>query len=101
MPKVAYNYTLQNLGNPPFFIVLYIYYCIGWEGFHTIVYIYSLKPEEALIYLYNGHMVGMSQLGSIQAVAGKSMVLQTAACEDNSTMHMTIVAFSEQCVASM
>ncbi len=34
-------------------------YCVGWEGFHT-----SLKPEETFIYLYDGRMVGMSEIGS-------------------------------------
>ncbi len=27
------------------------------------------KPEEALIYLYDGPMVGMSELGSVQVMA--------------------------------
>ncbi len=49
----------QNLGNPSSFscslaVVLYAIYCVGQEGFYT-----SLKPEEALIYLYDGRMVGM------------------------------------------
>ncbi len=40
-------------------------YCVGQDGLGT-----SLKPEEVLIYLYNGHiMVGMSELGSVQATA--------------------------------
>ncbi len=32
--------------------------CVGQEGLYT-----SLKPEETLIYLYDGPMVGMSELG--------------------------------------
>ncbi len=42
------------------------------EGFHT-----SLKPEEALIYLYDGCMVRMSYLGSVQAM-GSVWCLLTA-----------------------
>ncbi len=38
-------------------------YCIVPEGFHT-----SLKPEEALIYLYDSCMVRMSYLRSVQAM---------------------------------
>ncbi len=33
--------------------VAYALHCLGQEGLHT-----SLKPEEGLIYLYNGRMVG-------------------------------------------
>ncbi len=54
-------------------------HCVGWEGLQT-----SLKPEEAFIYLYDGRMVGMSEIGSIQVMSHtgyvKSMVLPTAAC---------------------
>ncbi len=39
-------------------------YCVGWEGLQT-----SLKPEEAFIYLYDGRMVGMSEIGSIQVMS--------------------------------
>ena len=49
-----------------YFLSLYIslaLYCVVPEGFHT-----SLKPEEALIYLYDGCMVRMSYLGSVQAM---------------------------------
>ncbi len=35
--------------------VAYALYCVGREGLLT-----SLKPEEALIYLYDGRMVGLS-----------------------------------------
>ncbi len=38
-------------------------YCVVPEGFHT-----SLKPEEALIYLYDGCMVRMPYLESVQAM---------------------------------
>ncbi len=38
--------------------------CVGQEGVYT-----SLKPEETLIYLYDGPMVGMSELGSVQVMA--------------------------------
>ncbi len=38
--------------------------CVVPEGFHT-----SLKPEEALIiYLYDGCMIRMSYLGTVQAI---------------------------------
>ena len=51
-------------GESPFssFISLALY-CVVPEGFHT-----SLKPEEVLIYLYDGCMVRMSYLGSVQAM---------------------------------
>ncbi len=46
-------------------MALYALYCVGQEGLHT-----SLKPEEALIYLYDGRMAGMmSELGAVQAMA--------------------------------
>ncbi len=35
--------------------VAYAFYCVGLEGLHT-----SLKPEEVLIYLYDGRMVELS-----------------------------------------
>ncbi len=35
--------------------VAYAIYCVGLEGLHT-----SLKPGEALIYLYDGRMVELS-----------------------------------------
>ncbi len=38
-------------------------YCVVPEGFHI-----SLKPEEALVYLYDGCMVKISYLGSEQAM---------------------------------
>ncbi len=38
----------------------YVLCCVGQEGLHT-----SLNPEDALIYLYDGGIVGMSKLGSI------------------------------------
>ncbi len=75
----------HNLGNPLFlsliyFLSLYIslaLYCVVPEGFHT-----SLKPEEALIYLYDGCMVKMSYLGSVQSM-GNVWCLLTSTCEDN------------------
>ncbi len=47
-----------------------------------------MKPEETLIYLYDGPMVGMSELGSVQVMASLvlPMVLPTDACEDNPTI---------------
>ncbi len=36
-------------------VVAYAIYCVDLEGLHT-----SLKPEEALIYLYDGPMVELS-----------------------------------------
>ncbi len=35
--------------------VAYALHCLGQEGLHT-----SLKPEEGLIYLYDGRTVGLS-----------------------------------------
>ncbi len=52
-------------------------YCVVPEGFHI-----SLKPEEALIYLYDGYVVRI-YLGSVQAMGSVCMVPQTATCEDN------------------
>ena len=54
-------------------------YCVVPEGFHT-----SLKPEEALIYLYDGCMVRILTLDLYKhAGYGKCMVPQTATREDN------------------
>ncbi len=77
---------LQNLGNPLFLSLIYFLsmyislalYCVVPEGFHT-----SMKPEEALIYLYDGCMVRMSYLGSVQAMGISVCCLLTATCEDN------------------
>ncbi len=41
--------------------VAYAIYCVGLEGLHT-----SLKPEEALIYLYDGRMTVWSSCLSKQ-----------------------------------
>ncbi len=48
----------------------------------------SLKPEEALIYIYDGPMVGMSELVqySLWQVFVLPMVLPTDACKDNATI---------------
>ncbi len=53
-------------------------YCVVPEGFHT-----SLKPKEALIYLYDGTLYGQDVLPWICTGYGKCMVPQTATCEDN------------------
>ncbi len=48
--------------------VAYAIYCVGLEGLHT-----SLKPEEAVIYLYDGRMVELSSqatVGSIHCLYG-------------------------------
>ncbi len=37
-------------------------YCVGQEGLHT-----SLKPEEALTYLYGGRMVGLSSQAAVRS----------------------------------
>ncbi len=55
--------------------------CVGQEGLYT-----SLKPEEALIYLYDGRTVGMSDLGSVQVMASLCASYGVAACEDNPTI---------------
>ncbi len=39
--------------------VAYAPHCLGQEGLHT-----SLKPEEGVIYLYDGRMVRLSSVGS-------------------------------------
>ncbi len=39
--------------------VAYALHCLGQEGFHT-----SVKPEEALIYLYDGRMSSQAAVGS-------------------------------------
>ncbi len=65
----------------------YAVYCIGQEGLLT-----SLKPEEALICLYDGHMVGLSS----QAAVG-STIESTKTCHNlyrtklRHTDHTTIV----------
>ncbi len=46
--------------------VAYAIYCVGLEGLHT-----SLKPGEALIYLYDGRMVELSW----QAAVGSTIDL--------------------------
>ena len=42
--------------------VAYALHCLGQEGLHT-----SLKPEEALIYLYDGRMVDLSHKQQLEA----------------------------------
>ncbi len=42
-----------------------LYYCVGQEGLHT-----SLKPEEALIYLYDGRMVGLFSHAEVGSTIG-------------------------------
>ncbi len=59
-------YLISRIRAIPILLFFFIYdsicsaassYSIGQEGFHT------------LIYLYDGRMVGMSELGSIEAMA--------------------------------
>ncbi len=45
--------------------VAYALHCCGQEGLHT-----SLKLEEALIYLYDGHMVGLSSQAAVGSTIG-------------------------------
>ncbi len=52
----------------------------------------SLKPEEALIYLYDGRIVGMSELGSMASLCASYMYgASNCACED----HTIIVEVDE------
>ena len=59
-------HTLSHAEKPPFLFLIYGEAahcgCSLQEGLHT-----SLKTEEALIYIYDGRIVGMSELGSVQA----------------------------------
>ncbi len=65
--------------------------CVGLEGLHT-----SLKPEEALIYLYDGLIVS---LASVQAMLwlwqvsckGYAMAMASLGASNCKTTHMTIV----------
>ncbi len=45
------------------------------KGLHT-----SLKPEKALIYLYDSRMVGMSELGSVQAMVSLCASYRASNC---------------------
>ncbi len=47
--------------------VAYAFHCLGQEGLHT-----SLKPEEGLIYLYDGRMVGLSSQASVGSTIGST-----------------------------
>ena len=64
--------------------VAYALLCLGQEGLHT-----SLKPEEALIYFYNGRMVGLSS----QAAVGEAQRLDITCTEPSSDHpdHTTII----------
>ncbi len=43
--------------------VAYAIYCVGLEGLHN-----SLKPEEAVIYLYDGRMVELSSQATVGSI---------------------------------
>ncbi len=47
--------------------VAYALHCLGQEGLHT-----RLKPEEALIYLYDGRMIGLYSQASVGSTMGSS-----------------------------
>ncbi len=47
--------------------VAYALHCLGQEGLHT-----SLKPEEGLIYLYDGRMVRLSSQASVGSTIGST-----------------------------
>ncbi len=62
--------------------VAYAIYCVGLEGLRT-----SLKPEEALIYLYDGLMVELSSQAACR--------LAITCTEISTTICMTIIEVDE------
>ena len=61
--------------------VAYALHCLGQEGLYT-----SLKPEEGLIYLYDGRMVGLSSQAAVGSTKGTTKRL-TIACTEQLRYH--------------
>ncbi len=54
-------------------VVVYALHCLGQEGLHT-----SLKSEEALIYLYDDRMVGLSSQAAVGSTIGSTKTCHIA-----------------------
>ncbi len=66
--------------------VAYAVYCVGQEDLHT-----SLKPEKALIYLYDGRMVGLSSQAAVGSTIGSTETCHSLYGTFRHPDHTTIV----------